>query len=153
MTTLVKLNDFLKNTNIFQHIYFVLFAVLLISMPFAFSTDTRSVFEIHKLTFLRVSTILLCLTYIYECLFTSNIKSHDISIFGIKWKKTNFEFQLLFIIVSLLISTFFSENIRISLVGTYDRWEGLWTSLNYLVLFFLSIITIKTDQMRITLFI
>ena len=132
----------------FQFIYLSLFVILLIGIPFAFSASTRSVFEIHKFTILRITTILMFLTYIYETLFTDNRPDTDIEVLGLRWKRTYLELPLLAVLGSCLISTVFSENIRISLVGTYDRWEGLWTQINYLVLFFMSAIVFDSTRQK-----
>lgn len=147
MSSLKSLLESLKMDR-FQMIYSLLFVFLLIGIPFAYSPDTRSVFEIHKLSILRITTILMFLTYLYESLFTTNRQDSDMEILGFRWKRTSLEWPILAVLTSLVISTIFSENIRISLVGTYDRWEGLWTSINYLLLFFMSAIVFDSTRQK-----
>jgi putative inorganic carbon (hco3(-)) transporter len=117
-----------KAETIFNNIFLVLLFLLIVGTPLVFTTMTRAVFEVNKLLLLRIVTILVCSTWFFKyILFRANG-------FSLRFKKTGLEWPLLFLIIANLLSTVFSQNLRLSLLGSYDRWEGIYTVLNYLLL-------------------
>ncbi|NBV41420.1 hypothetical protein EBR96_01435, partial [bacterium] len=125
-----------------SEVYFlVLICVLAIGIPLVFTSLTRSVFEVNKLMLLRIVTILVCSGWIFKSLVLNANHVDDpedggpsYQIFGIKWRKIGLEIPLLIFLIFNILSTVFSQNIRLSVIGAYDRWEGILTALNYLVL-------------------
>ena len=56
-------------------------------------------------------------------------------IFGFKWKKIGLEIPIILVLFTNILSTFFSQNFKLSIIGSYDRWEGIITIVNYLMLY------------------
>ena len=106
--------------------YFIIFGITLV-----FSTATRSVFEVNKLAIVKVGICLLLILYSYDALF-NNFKNF------LDFKKNRFINSTLFILwMSNVLSTIFSQNIRISVFGSYDRWEGIITNTFYILFVFI----------------
>jgi len=116
----------------------ILFVILVIGIPLAFTSYTRSVFEVNKLMVLRYVTLGVCgLWFLRSWLYNVFSVENDqpsYRFFGITWTKTGLEIWFLIWILFNIASTVFSQNIKVSVIGAYDRWEGLMTALNYVVL-------------------
>lgn len=139
---------------LFENIYLTFFIVMALGIPLVFTPLTRSVFEVNKLLVLRSTTILLAFTWIVQSiLYARNgiVEKNTIKVLGIPWRRTWLEIPLLMWLASNVISTIFSENIRISFFGSYDRWEGLITTFNYILLVVISAKLVRTKRMLITL--
>jgi hypothetical protein len=54
-------------------------------------------------------------------------------ILGIKWKKIGLEWPMIIWIILNILSTIFSQNFYVGIIGAYDRWEGIFTIINYIV--------------------
>jgi len=107
-------------------------------VPLIFSQSTQSVFEINKFLVLRISSILLLLLWLFQHLFFSEEKQEACyKVFGLRWRKVGLEIPVLIWIFSNVLSTVFSQNFKLSLIGAYDRWEGIFTVINYAVLIYL----------------
>ncbi|MFC1755675.1 O-antigen ligase family protein, partial [Thermoproteota archaeon] len=130
---------------IFELIFTIFLTILIIGIPLVFTSFTRSVFEVNKMLLLRLITALVCgfwlvRTFFYKdnsiesCCESADTPKHAYSIFGYKWKKTGLELPILIWLGINILSTIFSENIRTSIIGSYDRWEGLITVFNYMFL-------------------
>jgi len=144
-------------TTKFKKFYLVCFLALSMGIPLIFSSITRSVFEVNKLLFLRIVMIILCGAWLLKsCLLKDNGHSHkdheSYSLFGFKWRRIGLEIPILLWIITNIISIIISRNIFISLIGAYDRWEGLATILNYVVLLFMTAKLIDNNRYRIIIF-
>lgn len=126
-----------------------IWSILSLGIPLVYTSYTRSVFEVNKLMLLRVSTILLCGVWLTKVLWDRyhDIRTPNTYYFGpFSWKKTGLDIPLILVSLSLVFSTLFSQNIRISIFGTYDRWEGILTYGNYILLFVLGIKLIQSRK-------
>ena len=134
ITASIKSN---KNHWIDYCIHGVIF-ILIIGTPLIFTSYTRSVFEVNKLLLLRVCLLIiyglwLLKTLLYPKEYATNEKVISIGIFS--WKKTGLEWPILIWASSSIMSTILSQSIIISIIGSYDRWEGIITVSNYILLF------------------
>ncbi len=120
-----------------------LLLVLIFGIPIFFTSITRSVFEVNKLLLLRFTSILIIMFWSVKSLLVDyGAKNADpahagkefYSIFGLKWYKTGLEIPLLIWLVVNMVSTMLSKNIYVSIIGAYDRWEGIITVVNYAIL-------------------
>ena len=129
----LKANRYL---GLFNALYTLIFAAMALGVPWAFSDETRSVFEINKLLVLRFGSLAIAATWLIEALF-----------FTRPYKKTGLEIPIALWVLSSIASTVFSLNPRLSLIGAYDRWEGLFTTLNYCFLVVASLQLLRTKTM------
>jgi len=128
-----------KVNTIFNSIFITLLFALIIGNALFFSTMTHAVFEVNKLLWLRLITMVVCFVWFFKYLlfkdndlmpkqnFLASFKSLQIGL-GIP--------LLLWLLVNIL-STIFSQNIRLSILGSYDRWEGIITIINYVLLIYM----------------
>lgn len=125
----------------FTIFYTVLLCLLFIGIPLIFTSFTRSVFEVNKLLWLRLFLIVGTAGWTFESLILNAEKlpllKNEVNIFFWRIKKTHIGFMLIFWLLSNLISTIFSQNVILSIVGSYDRWEGIITTINYGLLIYL----------------
>ena len=133
-----------KLSTILNRLQLVILSSMIFMIPLVFSTNTRSVFEVNKLGILRVGIILLLFVYGLDYFIKRDLyhhhnqdSEHKPAFFPkeLKWKRIFLEWPLIIWAISTLVSTFFSQNITISIYGTYDRWEGAITLFNYILLF------------------
>tara|TARA_B100000427_G_scaffold184528_1_gene153432 strand:+ start:1825 stop:4221 length:2397 start_codon:yes stop_codon:yes gene_type:complete len=141
----------------FKRFYLICFLALSMGIPLIFSSITRSVFEVNKLLFLRIIILILCGAWLLKsCILKDNNleppKEQSYELFGFRWRRIGLEIPILFWIATNLISIIISRNIFISLIGAYDRWEGLMTILNYIVLFIMTAKLIDNTKYRIIIF-
>ena len=112
-----------------------------------FTSVTRSVFEVNKLLLLRLTLLVTYGIWLFKYLLfqRNNTDESDLSanpssyysILGFKWKRIGLEIPLLLWLLTNFISTLFSQNIRLSIIGSYDRWEGIITVINYVMLLYM----------------
>ncbi|OGI07666.1 MAG: hypothetical protein A2Y40_04195 [Candidatus Margulisbacteria bacterium GWF2_35_9] len=123
-----------------------LLLVLIFGIPIFFTSATRSVFEVNKLLLLRVTTTLSIVFICIRALLVDYDKKNEDAIyknrdyyevFGVKWYKTGIEIPIVIWLIVNVISTLISQNLYVSIIGAYDRWEGLITVFNYTILFLL----------------
>ncbi len=117
----------------------VLFVILVIGIPLAFTSYTRSVFEVNKLMVLRYVTLGVCglwffRSWLYRLFSVEDDTRPAYRFFGFKWTKTGLDVWFLIWVLFNIASTIFSQNVKVSVIGAYDRWEGLMTALNYVIL-------------------
>jgi hypothetical protein len=122
--------------------FLIILLTLLIGNPLLFTSMTRSVFEVNKLLCLRLTSILAAGLWLFKYLVfrdnnLDNAKEESYSVFGLRWKKIGLEIPMLIWLGFNVISTVFSTNIIISIIGAYDRWEGIITVLNYTFLWYM----------------
>jgi len=122
----------------FDIAFAVLFCILIVGTPLVFTSLTRSVFEVNKLLLLRLFLLVASGLWLFKTvLFKDNgveEPENTFNIFGFKWKKTGIEIPAILWMISNILSTVFSTNLTVSIIGAYDRWEGIITVTNYLVL-------------------
>tara|TARA_B100001175_G_scaffold295759_1_gene284123 strand:- start:12063 stop:14471 length:2409 start_codon:yes stop_codon:yes gene_type:complete len=150
-------NQLVSISKWFKRFYLMGFLALSMGIPLIFSSVTRSVFEVNKLLFLRIIILLLCGAWLFKtCLLKDNGFEHSeeesYSLFGFKWRRIGLEIPVLFWIITNIISIIISRNVFISSIGAYDRWEGLMTILNYVVLFYMTAKLIDNTRYRILIF-
>lgn len=149
---------FLKVNQFFHRIYTFLLCVLIIGNPLIFSSYTRSVFEVNKLLLLRgVSLLLLAFWGFKKLLDYYHNRQADLKdsyeILGIRWKRVGLEIPSLLYVIVTLITCVFSTNVWLAIIGSYDRWEGIFTVLNYVVLvFFVAKLVVKRSHFFVILF-
>jgi hypothetical protein len=125
---------------------------LIIGTPLLFSSLTRSVFEVWKLLLLRLAIIIIFGAWITKRLLFTDANTIDIpardrfSLFGITWLKTGMEWPFIAWTLVNILSTIFSQNFYVSIIGAYDRWEGVVTVFNYIFLFFIIAKLVKTES-------
>ena len=128
-----------KFNNHFNKVVTFFLTILIFGIPLAFTSLTRSVFEVNKLLVLRMILLILYFLWFSKYLLfkdnnLDNNDSQSYSLFGFKWKRIGLEIPILAWIFLNFVSSFFSENIYISYIGAYDRWEGISMILNYMCL-------------------
>lgn len=119
--------------------------LLVVGTPLLFTSLTRSVFEVNKLLLLRIVTILVLCVWFFRYLVNENDTSSKnnttpqkkYNFLGLTWEKVGLELPVLLWLGANILSTVFSQNIKISLIGAYDRWEGIFTIINYMVLLYI----------------
>ncbi len=138
--------------------------LLAAGLPLVFTLRTHSVFEMNKLTLLRICTVLLLalgvVEYLWQRIYPRPIHEYAATSRHKKnkkpvpppstvnapssgelahlncspWIPKIFVGLLMAWCVSLLLSTLFGANPWVALIGSYDRWEGLWTQWHYAAL-------------------
>lgn len=131
-----------KTSKKLDYIIIGLFFILLIGTPLIFTSYTRSVFEVGKLLLVRIVIILTYIFWLLKSMYVSansdqkSLKKEEhYTIFGFKWKKIGLEIPIILVLLTNILSTIFSQNLKLSIIGSYDRWEGIITIVNYLMLY------------------
>ncbi|HEX21065.1 MAG TPA: hypothetical protein ENH19_00240, partial [Actinobacteria bacterium] len=109
---------------------------LVILIPLTFPRVTFDQFDIAKMALFRGLTSVILIIWLVK-LFTAK----KISISWSKW-----DFLLLGFLALALVSTFTSIHVFSSLQGKYKRYEGLYTFINYAVIYFLALQIFKDKQ-------
>jgi len=140
-----------KNLDIWEKVINSALIWLVAGIPLLFSSLTRSVFEVWKLLLLRLVIITVFLTWITKRILISSKDDNGpdtFSFFGIiSWKKTGLEIPFIVWGIINILSTIFSQNIYVAIIGAYDRWEGVITVFNYIFLFFMISKMVKTTSL------
>ncbi|MGH2536670.1 MAG: hypothetical protein ACRDHL_04675 [Candidatus Promineifilaceae bacterium] len=123
----------------------------IIATPLFFNIHSSRVFEPDKLTLLRSIALLMAAAWLVR--FVEMRAWRDLS--WLKWRAPNPIWRLPFVIpVALLaavylVSTLFSVTRTVSWAGSYQRLQGTYTTLAYLVIFALMAVTIRSrEQVR-----
>ncbi|MDA0945386.1 MAG: hypothetical protein O3A77_04935 [bacterium] len=87
---------------LFNVLYTLFFVAMAMGIPWAFSDETRSVFEINKLLVLRFGSAAMAATWLIEALYFSR-----------PYKKTGLEIPIALWVLSSIASTVFSLNPRL----------------------------------------
>lgn len=102
------------------------FLGLLLGVPLYFDTSCRGVFDVPKMTLLRLMSLVIMGSWLCRIILTKEIKfvrsPMDLPVFA-------------YLLVSIA-ATIFSVDPFTSLVGAYKRHEGLTTTISYVLLFF-----------------
>lgn len=132
-----------------------LMLVFVFGVPIFFTSATRSVFEVNKMILLRFVSLAVLGLWAVKTFLVDYEKQEEglehkdkpyYSIFGIKWYKTGLEIPLLFWLIVNVISAILSRNLYVSIIGAYDRWEGLITVFNYA--FLIMVFAKQVDSIR-----
>ncbi len=124
-----------------NRIYTISFVAFVMGIPLLFSPATASVFEVHKLLFLRVMTLWIGGVALFEFLWTRSLEAPRPPIrFSriFSYRRSDLALPFLIWLIINLVSTLFSHHLTLSIFGVYDRWEGILTIYNYAFLFFLA---------------
>ncbi len=126
-----------------------LLVILAVGVPLLFTSYTRSVFEVNKMLILRLVSIGVYGLWLFRYLLLrdngiDHSSEESFSILGMRWKKIGLEWPMLAWFLLNILSLIFSQNIRIAIVGAYDRWEGIVTIANYLLLWLMIAKLIRT---------
>lgn len=148
-----------KSASLFDVIFTILFLLLVMGTPLVFTSLTRSVFEVNKLLLLRSVVIITWGVWLIRALLYKDNNIDDTegySLFkwkGFTWKKTGLEIPILAWLGVNAISTILSQNIYIGIIGSYDRWEGIITLINYMMLVVMTVkLVSRPIQIPILLF-
>ncbi|GBR75901.1 putative O-Antigen ligase [Candidatus Termititenax persephonae] len=113
------------------------FLNIAVGTPIIFTSLTRSVFEVSKLLNVRLALIWVAAIILLRAI----IKQEKLH-----FSKTALNWPILAFVVVNLFSAFWSSNHYIAILGAYDRWEGLITELNYLLLIFFYINYVRDSR-------
>ena len=121
-----------------------LIAVILV--PFFFNIYSSRIFEPDKLTMLRSIALLILAAWLVKILDEGGVRWDRIRPATLNLKSI-LRLPLLLPVAALvtiyLISTIFSVTLRVSLVGSYQRLQGMYTTYSYIVVFFAIIINLR----------
>ncbi|MEK7377170.1 MAG: O-antigen ligase family protein, partial [Candidatus Margulisiibacteriota bacterium] len=106
----------------------VVFLCLLFVSPLFFDRSIGIVFSLSKATLIRSFSVLIIALWISRVALTGQIKL----------VKTIADLPLLTYLLSAAVATLLSINVYVSFAGSYGRYEGFITLLNYVLLFFIA---------------
>ena len=108
--------------------------------PLLFNVYSSRVFEPDKLTTLRTIAVIMAALWLVRLIEERTSGQHD---FGFTWR-TPLVFPTLFTVVVYLVSTVLSVTPRVSFLGSYQRLQGTFTTLSYIVVFLVILDTLRT---------
>lgn len=121
----------------------VLLGLMVVAIiPLIFSPKfLYDMYDLAKATALRVALILIMTGWAWRI-----YKTREIS-----WRRTPLDIAVFAFMLGLLVSTIFSSNATMSIVGGYKRHEGLITWFSYLLIFFTATNWIKQKWQAVTI--
>jgi tetratricopeptide (TPR) repeat protein len=108
--------------------------------PLFFNVYSSRVFEPDKLTTLRTIALIMAAVWLVKFIEERSNGREDI---GFSWD-TPLVYPTLFTVAVYLISTLLSVTPRISFFGSYQRLQGMYTTLAYIVIFFVILQGLRT---------
>lgn len=102
------------------------FLGLLFAVPLYFDTSCRGVFDVPKMTLMRLLSLVIIGAWLLRIILT---KEH-------KFVRSPMDLPVLSYLLVSIAATIFSVDPFTSLVGAYKRHEGLTTTISYVLLFF-----------------
>ncbi len=108
-------------------IKFTLYSII-IGMPLFFDGRLNAMFDLTKITLMRVGTLIILGTWAIQIILTRQYKFVHAPL--LNWPLGAF-------LIASTIATIMSVNPTISLLGAYKRYEGLTTQINYVLLFYI----------------
>jgi len=108
--------------------------------PLFFNVYSSRVFEPDKLTTLRTIAVIMAAIWLVKHVEERASGQHEI---GFTWR-TPLVFPTLFMVIVYLLSTALSVTPRISLLGSYQRLQGTYTTLAYVVVFLVILQGLRT---------
>lgn len=103
------------------------FINIAVGTPIIFTSLTRSVFEVSKLLNVRIALLWIVTVVLLRAIINKE---------KLQFIKTPLNWPILAFVIVNIFSAIFASNHYITLLGAYDRWEGLITELNYMLLVF-----------------
>ena len=104
--------------------------VMLFFIPVIFFTRANDVFETNKMFMLRFFTVYAVFMWLAAAVLKKRFEGYT----------TSFDFPVLGLLGVTFITTFLtSKNLTTSVYGVYENYEGIFTALNYTVLFYLTV--------------
>lgn len=122
--------------------------VAVIAAPLFFNIHSDRVFEPDKLTLVRSLAILMSVGWLVGFIDRQGWKNLG----WLRWKEEDsiwrlpFALPVLLLVVVYLISTLFSVVPRVSWAGSYQRLQGTYTTLSYIVIFALAAVTFRRRE-------
>lgn len=113
---------FSKITSVWDKLLGSAFLTVAAGTPIIFTSLTRSVFEVSKLLNLKLALVWITAIVLLKAIATKE---------KISFVKTSLHWPILAYALVTIISTVLSTNQYVSILGAYDRWDGLITELNY----------------------
>ena len=108
--------------------------------PLFFNVYSSRVFEPDKLTTLRTIATIMAAVWLVKHIEERVSGRHEI---GFTWR-TPLVFPTLFTVVVYLLSTILSVNSWVSLLGSYQRLQGTYTTVSYIVVFLIILQGLRT---------
>jgi len=108
--------------------------------PLFFNVWSSRVFEPDKLTTLRTVAVIMAAVWLVKLIEEWASGRREI---GLTWR-TPLVFPTLFTVVIYLLSTILSVTSRVSLLGSYQRLQGTYTTLSYVVVFLVILQGLRT---------
>lgn len=107
-------------------------------VPLLYSSHSWSIYELPKLTAVRIITLLFLSVFLIKSLSEKKIK---ISL-------TLLDLPIVFFLLVSIFATFFSSNFTISMVGSYPNGRGLQDIFTFILLYFLigNILSVKNKK-------
>ena len=118
----------LPRNTIPDRIIVVCFYAIVAALPLFFVYPTFDIFELAKLTLLRLLTLTLIGAWAAKC-----YRERRISV-----ARTPLDIFIVVYLAAYILATAFSQNPVLSLLGEYGRFEGLLTIINYTAIFCLA---------------
>ncbi|MFQ6000062.1 MAG: tetratricopeptide repeat protein [Anaerolineae bacterium] len=115
--------------------------VAAMTVPLFFNIYSSRVFEPDKLTLLRSIALVMCLAWAVKALEGRGIRERVTGFFSLP-----LVIPTLILVGVYLLTTITSIVPRVSLWGSYQRLQGTYTTLSYVVIFFLTLLTLKTRR-------
>lgn len=117
------------------NILLVVFLLPLIFTPYAYDSYT-----LPKLVFLRLVTLICVAAWLLKMVGEGKLS----------WRRSILDLPLFTLITVFAISCIFSISLSLSLFGQYKRYEGLFTLINYALLYFLVInLVVEKEQVNL----
>ncbi|MEW6097441.1 MAG: tetratricopeptide repeat protein [bacterium] len=111
--------------------------LLIISVPWFIDLRLSGVM-IGKLALMQLFSGIILLTWLAKFFFSKQIKFFH----------SKFDTPIIFFLIISIAATVFSKNPYLSLLGSYYRYEGLITFINYLFLFYVVVNFLNEDSIR-----
>lgn len=111
------------------------------AVPLFFNIYSSRVFEPDKLTLLRSIALVMCLAWAIKALEGGVTRERGKGFFSLP-----LVIPTLILVGVYLLTTVTSIVPRVSLWGSYQRLQGSYTTLSYVVIFFLTLLTLKSRQ-------
>jgi tetratricopeptide (TPR) repeat protein/O-antigen ligase len=124
-----------------------LMAVILV--PLYFNIYSSRIFEPDKIAILRSLALVACGAWVVKVLdmrVNRNNLPHSESVSSINIWQVPLVLPAVAVAVLYLVSTAFSVNPAISLLGSYQRLQGAYTTLSYLVIFFVILFNLRKKE-------
>jgi len=116
----------------------ITFLLLVLFAPVYFDRRIGIVFSLSKATWIRALTLILLGLWVTKA-FAGG---------GIKKIRTRLDIPVITYILSAAAATVLSINVYISFIGSYGRYEGLITLINYAVIFFMTTAFVTDEAKR-----